>query len=66
MCITAQDVLALAREFGIALDKAQAEELLAAFKASNGDISDDVLEQVAGGIYPYGELPKNKKGNLFG
>jgi hypothetical protein len=52
-CKTAEEVLALAKELGIVLDKAQNEELAALFQTSTGELSDDVLDKIAGGWCNY-------------
>jgi hypothetical protein len=52
-CKTAEELLALTKEFRIDLDKAQAEEMETLFRASNGEITDEALELVTGGHHRF-------------
>ncbi len=46
---SAEEMIAVAREYGKELTKEQAEEMLA-FENADGELSDDDLDNVAGGI----------------
>ncbi len=56
---SADEILALAKENGIELDEEKAKELFAELNAS-GEISDDELDKVAGGLVMYASLIQRK------
>ena len=48
-CKNEEEMLALAKEYGVALDKDSAAELFASMQIKPGKLSDDELDSVAGG-----------------
>ena len=46
---TAEEIIAIAKEYGREVTAEQAQELLDRLKTSDGELSDDLLEAVAGG-----------------
>jgi hypothetical protein len=64
-CHSAEEMLTLARENGVALDEKGAAELFTSMGASSGSLSDDELDAVAGGADKANNVMCNSCGSQF-
>lgn len=64
-CNSAEEMLTLARENGVALDEKGAAELLAAIILRSGSLSDEELDAVAGGADKANNVMCNSCGSQF-
>ncbi|SHH18881.1 hypothetical protein [Desulfosporosinus lacus] len=71
-CTTAEELMALAVENGLTLDRDSATVLLELMQLKTGELSDDELDSVAGGFFDkgeksareYGDYPSDKHNNI--
>jgi hypothetical protein len=55
-CKSAEQLLALAKEYGLDLDQAGAEEIMASIQKKPGELSGDELDAVAGAKPGFGQV----------